>query len=734
MVVPGGAGHEVAPATASGLTLRLSLKLGEQSKSNSSSRIAALAARRPEPVLRLNLSHGLLRIGSSSGAVSPSLSASARGPDRQSAAGGSVGGGTRPEPAKDAPDSPETPIPFDPRPAGAARRPTEQVPAAVVADLPDIGGTGWGMAPIRWSGNTTTSINSTSSEGSSSFSDVNTVSVQANSFFGAPYIAQWNANGNYNLTNSTISGGSEGQTKGRTGGLGFGGSVAIFPVSRYPLSVSYSQGSYTTQVKDSNQETKTANFSVRQQYQPEEGPERYGLSFSRNSYQSTLATSTTASLQGNFSTNRKFDYEHFLEGDHMINASFGLNSNDSDAFGLNSKLLSTRISHGWRVHEDLNISNSVDFSHNRNLESQNSTSGINSFGSNTANLFLATTAVTWRPDEDIPLTISGTGNLSQTQVSSNGAASSQLNLGAAVSATYRYNNNLSLSGSASINSSATATDRIISNTQSVSASYSGNPMRFMDFNYGWGTGVGLFRNSSTAGTGYVGTNVSASHSLSRALVINPTNAVNLTANQGISHSTGEQGATSSFSNSAGVSWTSRLGDVLSGNLSANVSDSINRGTTGSSRFQTANFMGGGTYQISQRAAATMNAGLTWSRFVNGDVSQQAINGVIINNLTPAMSGSVTMGYSHRSPFSIPRLTYNANLVFVNSASNQRLENADSQLAQGQQSISLQHILDYRVGKLAFLLNFATIDQAGRKSASLFGSVSRDFDGFFDGGW
>jgi len=383
------------------------------------------------------------------------------------------------------------------------------------------------------------------------------------------------------------------------------------------------------------------------------------------------------------------------------------------------------------VHEDLNISNSVDFSHNRNLESQNSASA---FGSNTANLFLATTAVTWRPDEDIPLTVSGTGNLSQTQVSSNGAASSQLNLGAAVSATYRYSNNLSISGSASINSSATDRDRIISNTQSVSASYSGNPMQFMDFNYGWGAGAGLFRNSSTAGTGFVGTTATASHSLSRALVINPTNVINLTANQGISHSTGEQGATSGLSNSVGASWTSRLGDVLSGNLSANVSDSINRGTTGSNRFQTANLMGGGTYQISQRAAATMNAGLTWSRIVNGEVSQQAINGVIINNLSPTMSGSVTMGYSHRSPFSIPRLTYNANLVFVNSVSNQRLENADSQLGQGQQSVSLQHILDYRVGKLAFLLNFATIDQAGRKSASLFGSVSRDFDGFFDGGW
>lgn len=683
--------------------------------------------------MRLSLSQGLSRLGSSAGAGLPTLTVAARGPTGQSVMAGGAGAASAPGPAKDAPESPETPIPFDPRPQGNARRPADQVPAAKAAvELPDIGGSGWGMAPIRWSGNTTSSISSTSSGQSSAVSDMNTVSAQANSFFGAPYIAQWSASGNYNLTNSAVSGGSEAKTKARSGGLGFGGSVNIFPASRYPLSANFMQGISGTQFRDSSQNTKSSSFSVQQQYRPEEGPERYGLSFNRSSYQSMLATSTTSSLQGNFSTNRKFDYEHLLGGDHAINASFGLNSNDAGAFGSSSRLLSTRVSHGWRVHEDLNINNSVDFSHNRSLESQNGTPSTTTAGSNTANLFLATTAFSWRPDEDIPFTVSGTGNLSQTQVSSSGITSSQLNLGAALSASYRYNSNLSLSGSASINSSATPTTRTISHSQSASASYSGDPMQFMGFNYGWGLGAGVSRNASSAGTGFLGTSASASHGLSRTLVINPANVVNLTANQGISRSSGEQGAASGLSNSAGASWSYRIGEVFSGNLSANVSDSLNGGQSGNSRFQTANLTGGGTYQISRRAVATMSAGLNWSRSLNAVESQQAVNGVIINTQAPTMSGNVTMGYSHRSPFSIPRLNYNANLVFVSSVSNQRLESAS--LTQGQQSISLQHVLDYRVGKLAFLLNFATIHQAGRESASLFGSVSRDFDGFFDGGW
>jgi len=274
MVVPGGTDLALASTAASGLALRLSLKLGEPSKPSSSSRPAALAARRSDPVLRLSLSHGLLSVGTSARVGLSSISTAVRGDSNvRDATAGRAGGGAG---APDMPDSPESPIPFDPRPAGTVRRPVDPAPVTTGAtiDLPDIGGTGWGMAPIRWSGNTTTSINSTKSDDSSSFSDVNTLSVQANSFFGAPYIAQWNASGNYNLTNSTLSAGNETQTKGRSGGLGFGGSVSIFPVSRYPLSVSFSQGSFTTQVKDSNQETKTANLSIRQQYQPEEGPER----------------------------------------------------------------------------------------------------------------------------------------------------------------------------------------------------------------------------------------------------------------------------------------------------------------------------------------------------------------------------------------------------------------------------------------------------------------------------
>jgi hypothetical protein len=304
-----------------------------------------------------------------------------------------------------------------------------------------------------------------------------------------------------------------------------------------------------------------------------------------------------------------------------------------------------------------------------------------------------------------------------------------------VNGTYRFNQNLSASGgvSAGLVSSSTGTRSLI-NSQSGGVAYSGDPLLVMGFNYGWNVGAAASRASSSNRGGFFGTNLSAGHSLMRNLPVVEGQSVNLTANQSISRSTTEQGPSSSLSNSLAAAWSTSLSESLRGNLSASFSDSLANGQVGATHFQSANLAGGGAYQFSRFSSLNLNANISWSRTISGFAGTQTLDGIVIDNSAPSIIGNFTLGYTHRNLFSVPRLNYVGNLMYINNFSNQRIEGGLQDQTPRQQSVSLQHLFDYRLGKLAFNLRVSMIDQAGRKSASIFGSISRDFDGVFTGRW
>ncbi len=655
-------------------------------------------------------------------------------------AGGTSGRSTEPpssgEEVPAAPDAPEQPVPFDPRPATVQRRVGgSEKPGAAAADsavvgLPEIGGSDWVLAPVRWGGNTLSSLNFTQGPGTSFLNDANTGSFYASSYVVAPYVAQWNGSLNFNLGKSSYSSSAGSNVKSRSSGLGYGFGADILPQSRYPLSVNFSQGQAETRAFDLGQKTTYNNIQVRQQYRPEEGRERYGASFTRNSFDSATGKSAVMSLLGDFSTGAEFDFDHLLEGRHTIAANVGYTSSDAAATSENSRSITSKASHGWWVHEDLSINSSLEFTRNERVAASGNTTLDNK-----SNLLLGTTSFSWRPFEDYPLTLTGGGNLINTQVTSAGVSSTLLNLGGNVNGTYRFNQNLSASGgvSAGLVSSSTGTRSLI-NSQSGGVAYSGDPLLVMGFNYGWNVGAAASRTSSSNGGGFFGTSLSAGHSLMRNLSIVEGQSVNLTANQSISRSTTEQGPTSSLSNSLAAAWSTSLSESLRGNLSASFSDSLSNGQVGATHFQSANMAGGGAYQFSRFSSLNLNANISWSRTISGFAGTQTLNGIVIDNSAPSIIGNFTLGYTHRNLFSVPRLNYVGNLMYINNFSNQRIEGGLQDQTPRQQSVSLQHLFDYRLGKLAFNLRVSTIDQAGRKSASIFGSISRDFDGVFTGRW
>lgn len=594
-----------------------------------------------------------------------------------------------------------------------------------------MSGETWVMAPIRWSGNTGTSGNYFGSDdGSKSLSISNTLNVQANSFIGAPYIAQWSGVFGMNSADSTFTPASGAVVKSDNSGLNFGGSVNVFPVSRFPFSATFNHGTSEFRAGESSAPTSNTSIGLRQQYRTEVG-DTYSASYNRNSFTSGATTSQNSALNGSFSARRVFDPDHYLEGDHSLNASLAFSPSTSDLGGQTSRLLNANASHTWTVHEDLSIGNSLTLASTQRDQFVGDT-----LARNDSRVLLAATNFVWRPVEDLPLTLTGGGSFTQTQVIQADDAITQQTLAANVSTSYRFSNNLSASGNAFVASTSSNVGRITSGGAGANASYTGNPLKFGDYNYGWNLGTGLSGNVATQGNNSIGLSASAGHNLTRTLVIDDAQALNLNAGQTLSYNHQTQGgAATALSHSLGAAWRAGYGEALTVSLSANFSDNISTGQSGNNHYRNMSLVGNGQYQISSRAALTLNANMNWSQnFVGATSQQQIINGLIGNDNQSQASGSFSLGYMHSSPFSIRNLNYNASVLWINSQASARLAESDPFASQAQKSISFQQLLDYRIGRLTFRLNHAMIDQAGRKSASIFGSVNREFDGFFDGRW
>lgn len=634
---------------------------------------------------------------------------------------------------------PEAPVPFDPTPAvagarrtpAAAERPAGDAAKPEDSGLPDLSGETWVMAPIRWAGNTGTTGNFYSApKGEDSWSIGNTLSMQANSFIGAPYIAQWSGLFGMNSTKSEFTRVTGAKQKTDSSGTDFGGSVNVFPVSRFPFNANFSHGTTEVNFGQNRQPITNTSYGLRQQYRTE-GGDAYSASYNSNRYETGPNTSQNSVLTGSVSARRVVnDPDHFLGGDHSMNASVAFVPDDRDVGGQTRRLLNANASHTWTVHEDLSLSNTLTLA---SLQ-QDQFSG-DTLGRYDSQVLLATTNFTWRPVEDLPLTLNGGASFAQTQQTQAAQTTEQQNLAANLSTSYRFSNNLSVSGNAAVASIFSDAGRLTAGGAGVNASYTSDPLKFGDYMYNWNLGGGVSGNFSTEGENFLGLNTSVGHNLTRTLVIDPAQTVNLNAGQTLSFNQTQSGPATSLSHSLGAAWRAGYGEALTVSLSANLSDTISTGQTQDNHFTNMMLMGNGQYQISSRAALWLNVNMNFTRNIDGvSVQQQPVNGLISSNDPNQWSGSFSLGYSHSSPFSIPNLNYNASLLWINSQTGSRLAKADPLSSQVQESVSFQQLLDYRIGRLTFRLQNAMIDQAGRKSASVFGSVNRDFDGFFDGRW
>ena len=731
--------------------LRSSLQLGERNKKPLRGK---KAARQPQPGEPAPLKLSLV------------LGVAASGP-RQRAADGAPGGTTGKHAAADkqasarssrrdddAPDQPSAPVPFDPTPAGVqSRRPAPGADRAASAQgktvesgLPDLSGETWVMAPIRWMGSTSTSGNMFSDTGGSKSLGIgNTLALQTSSFIVAPYIAQWTGSFGLNSSTNSFSSSLSPTVKSESGTYNIGGNILLFPSSSFPFSANFNRSASESKAAGEKLPSTSTSIGLRQNYRANAGRDNYTGTYNRTSLVSGQNNGQSSNMYGSYTTRRTFAEDHLLEGEHSINVSLGYSPSGGDGLGQKSRLLSANVSHGWTVHEDLSLSNLVTLSSNRNDVFQGA-----DLTSNESTAFLASSNFSWRPIEDLPVTLTGGASLVQTQTQSQTTAqaaiptpaaagsnqTSQQTMNAFVSSSYSFNKNFAVSGSGSLSSTSSAGSRFNSAGMGANASYQGDPLSFGAYNYNWGGGGGITGFIASVGGSSVTISASANHGLVRTVVLDELQSINLNAGQSAGFSAVAGSTSFSLSNTVGASWRAKYGDALTANLSANGGHSISTAQTGNNQSLTMGLQGAAAYQFSSRAALTFNAHLNWSQSGTGNAQAQpqVLNQLVVDDRQTQLNGGVSLGYNHSSPFSIRNLNYSANVLWVASQSGQRLAIPGAPASQIQQTASFQNMLDYRVGRLSFRLTGAVIAQGESQSFSLFGSVNREFDGFFDGRW
>jgi hypothetical protein len=642
----------------------------------------------------------------------------------------------------DEPEQPDAPIPFDPSTTARAPKPA---PGKPEGGLPDLSGEQWAMAPIRWFGNTSTSGNAfLDGTGGRNMSIANTLSVQASSFVVAPYIAQWSGNLGMSSNNNSYNSPTAASIKSESASRSLGGSVLLLPLSQFPFSANVNYATGESKSGATTTPTSSTGFALRQQYRTLDGRDNYSASYNRNSFTSGLVSSTSQSMQGSGTGRRVFGADHALEGEHMFSATVGYTPNSNSGLGPQARLLNGNATHAWTVHEDLSFSSQLAVSNSRADQFLG-----NVLTKSDSTVIAGSSSASWRPFEDEPLNLSGgvSASRSVTRGQEPGASVGTpatpkdieiTSVGVSGAANYRFSQNLF--GAANASFTTTANSVSGSRTSGVaggaSAGYSGDPMKFGGFDYSWGLSGGATASSFSGQSTVASLSGGANHSVNRNFVVDERQSVNVSATQGLNFTQFGGGNALGLTNGAGLSWRASYGSALTASMGANAGYSVTTAQAGLNQLVSGSLMGSVAYQVSSRAALTLNANFNASRSLVPSVGTQTIGQVVFDGRQQQINGSIALGYTHTAPFSIRNLNYSANALWIGNQYGQRVDATFGTLpSQTQTSASLNQMLDYRVGRLSFRLNgTVATQQSGKATTSIYGMVTREFDGFFDGRW
>lgn len=580
----------------------------------------------------------------------------------------------------------------NPSPGGNRDLPTD--------DSQPLRGIRWSLAPIRWGGNAGYEWRAQTSQGQpTSTSQFTMTNINASSYIWQPWFAQ--VTGGLGLVNgSSQNGGLSSSSDSVTGNLG----LSLLPVSRFPFFAGVDVSDSRTSGAVTASDFRSYRLNLRQSYRPIDGTTNYTTSYQRSTLTSSaFGRDTLDVLEGNMTKNFGAQFLE-INGNHSRNSA-GLS-------GASSILNRINVRHTYRPDallwvESLGSINKSDFQ-------QPSGGAVSSAGTQFIQL---NSFANWRPDEEIPLQVTGGARFFTLDNQANGVDSKSQSVSANVGANYDLNHHTRVSGGANVAQTTSPGASVVTTGQNASIAYSPDFINLGKFDYRWNA-AGSATNSTGGDTGSRQTVTGqASHNLLRNVPLADTSVVGFNFGQSYSAAYDAAAATSqTLSNTAAATWNKTQEAVTTyASLSATDSRTLGRN---SNEFQLINLQASRNTQLSR--------GSFWAGSLTLQATRQSSAASPAGGFNTFTSGNLV--YQHQRAFGIPRLRYYANLTVSSQQFASRLT-GDVNAPRERISSSFENRLDYTIGRTDLSLTARIAEIDGQRNGLIFFRLNRQFGGF-----
>ena len=601
------------------------------------------------------------------------------------------------------------PAPPAPAPAPPAQGAAQQIPASrsdwmtlFVTDTVD--GRRVQVAPLRWRGNVGLEQRMTRFDGGDKLNQtLEFASLNMATYVGQPWLMQVRANigivGSQQNSNGengidSINGHLLGD---RSANLTGGGTVSLFPNSRFPFNA-------TVDVTDSRTsgEAVTADYTnrmaaVRQSYRTPLGDQVYMASLEHSALTSSSfghdnVTSINGTMQRTFAA-------------QVLDMAASYSENRRSAQNDGTDIARVSVIHSWRPDELMTVDSFASFSGTQLLgtvDSSSRFSQLNSFA-------------TWRPEEDSPLFVTGGLRASDARFDGGGEAALARTFGGNVAASYAISQSAQVVGTFAVADVQTESSSSVVSTESVAGHYSPPPIPLGNSLYSWNTS--LSANNQTGGAdGSQHTVVAqAGHQLSHGWSFGEKLSVNGSLNQ--AYAIDEESirpVTRTLQNSASVAVRTNPTTGSDMFLAVTAGDSKSQGGR-EDHLRLLNVQLTGNLQLGVFSILTANLTLQQIR--------QKLDGEEEERSSVLRSGTAT--YQHLRLFGIQRLRFALQATFNDMTLESRLQ-GDVNAPHDQFSRLYESRLLYDIGRLELRLGtrIATLD--GKTDHQIYFRVNRQF--------
>ncbi len=599
------------------------------------------------------------------------------------------------------------------RPAEPVTSPVAGAQAAAADDsIFALGLVDWRLAPIRWAGNVGAGLRfSGGTNQPRRIQDLETVNLQGRSYIWQPWFAQVSAGlgmvASVNRYNRSLVDSSAGADKTRSSSTTATGNIglSLFPVSRFPLQVSYDVTDSRASGELIGSDFASRRLSVRQNYRPPSGNTSYVLSYDRSRLDSTtFGRDTLNALTAGVS--------HAWNAQN-IDVTASRTRNDRGNTGESAVLGRINARHNYRPQGTLSIDTQASYS-DSDLHLLNS--GISP---GTQSRFLQLNTVgTWRPEAGHPLNVIGSARLFRSEFSSGGSNTNSNSLSANLAANYRWTPNTTLYGSVGLTQIQNDIESRMLSNQAAGITYTPNAIDIGAYKYTWNAGANLANQSGGVDGAQSNLGGNVGHTLLRSIPLNRAYAASVSVGQ--SYTLNEdslRGLSQTVVHNATASLRGAPTPDANAYISLTAADARTYGVNENS-FQIINLQSSAQMQLSRYAFASANLTLQGTR--------QASPARPANGFTFSTSGN--LNYSHTRALGVPQLRYSLIYAANQTQYASRLQ-GDIEAPRDQVSHSLEQRFDYRLGRIEMRLSGRIARTEGRDDWLLYFSINRRFGDF-----